>query len=250
MSKLRDLQIDEISLVDEGDNPGAHVTFFKRKGGPLMGLFRRDVTKQEDGMPEAPASESAPVELTLDSVLAKIASILSEEEAALLKEKLGMVAEEAAAEGEAMLDAAEALAKSMPEDARREFEKQRSEIAKLRAEVEKQRDGEARAKRIAKQREHGALLHGTAEARGDLVHRIAKAAGDAVAGEVEQILSASAEQVARGNLFGELGSASPVYGDEYSAAVAEVKKAKPEISDVAARVEAVRRNPKLYKDMI
>lgn len=52
MNELVNLEVDEVSLVDEGANPGAHILFFKRKSEEDISMSKKEtaaeVVKQEE----------------------------------------------------------------------------------------------------------------------------------------------------------------------------------------------------------
>lgn len=252
-SRLTELELDEISLVDVGDNPGSHVTFFKRKGG-LMGLFspRREVRKADPmPMPEGEAAPEAPA-LTLDAVLAKVAAMgLGEDELALLQEALGVKAEEVAAEADDLAAAAEMVAKraDVPDVVRVAISKLRAEHDALQAEVSKRIDAEALAVRVSKQRQHGALLPETAEERGSLIHEVAKLAPN-LADRVEAMLDKVAAETAVGGAFAEFGKRTRRPANPLDARAQALKAADARLTDAQALTMALRENPGAYYDSI
>ena len=80
MTELKELQVDEVSLVDEGANPEAHILFFKRKEEKSMAKNEKaaEVVKQETA-----AEEVAKSEPTVDAEKAELQKRVAELETKL-----------------------------------------------------------------------------------------------------------------------------------------------------------------------
>ena len=82
MSKLKELEVQEISLVDDGANPGAQVVFFKRKEGKTMEEkpkeaenLKAEVTKLGKAMAEREATGKAEMEKAAEKIAADNAEV-------------------------------------------------------------------------------------------------------------------------------------------------------------------------------
>ena len=82
MSKLKELEVQEISLVDDGANPGAQVVFFKRKEGKTMEEkpkeaenLKAEVTNLGKAMAEREATGKAEMEKAAEKIAADNAEV-------------------------------------------------------------------------------------------------------------------------------------------------------------------------------
>lgn len=121
---LRDVVLDEVSLVDKGANPGARVTLFKRKMPPdnmddeEMEMDAKDVQKQID---EAVAKAAGDVQKRIDEAVAKAKA---DADTKIAKAE----ADAKAAVEKAEKTAAEAVAKANEKIAKAETEKRLAEL--------------------------------------------------------------------------------------------------------------------------
>lgn len=224
MTRLTALKINEVSLVDRGANPGAHITLFKRDatsdGGTATSDAKEEVmagTKKQDvAQPEvaAPAVETpAPVVET------------------------------------------PAVAPAPAADVTAEMEKRDREIADLRKRV-------ADSEKIAKEERDARLTNeaiakaakeyphaGTPEVLGPILKRARgnELTADDVA-ELERTLKAASEQLKTSALFKEVGDGGAEKGgarEQLKQAAAELRKADPKLSEAQAITKAMNANPKL-----
>ena len=123
MNELKELEIDEVSLVDAGANPQAHIVFFKRKEENLMAKEKStaEVVKQEElSIPAATSyalneiSTKAENE-NLKKRVAELEEQLAAREAEAQAEVEKAAAEKAAADNAALVATLERLNKRMEE---------------------------------------------------------------------------------------------------------------------------------------
>ena len=282
-SHLTDMEIDEISLVDDGANPGARVEIWKSKKGPKMGEHSEpdgdedgeDKDGDGDGLPPNKAAgdgrkvAKAAEQLEFDMNLEELSAALEQAEARLdTLEKAKTAAETKAAELDAVVKAKdariaelegtiakradpaaadEAFLKSLPEAARDAILKARQDAADAKVELAKARDATETAEAITKAK---ALGVGKPEDVGPLLMRVAKGKttqDDAKA--LEQLLKSAGAVSAKSLLFKALGADSAVDGDPEAllkAKADEIRKGNPKLTPEAAYSAALDENPGLY----
>lgn len=113
MNELKELEVDEVSLVDAGANPQAHIVFFKRKQEEESMAKEKtaaEVVKQEEVLKEVsqPNEVAKALEQALDEAIAKAENEKLQKRVAELEEQIA--AREAAEKAEVDKAAAEKAA--------------------------------------------------------------------------------------------------------------------------------------------
>lgn len=287
-TQLHDMEIEEISLVDDGANPGAKVEIWKAKfmacegckseslckaKGKCMGDEGGGPMKKSAGDGQGSAGLSAAMQQEIMMNLEELSAALEQAEAKLdTLEKAKTDAEAKVADLEGVvkakdaritelegtvaksmdpLAADEAFLKSMPEPAREAILKARQAEADAKAQLAKAREAQDTAEAITKAK---ALNFGKPEDVGPLLMRVAKGlTTKADADALEALLKSAGEVASKSPLFKALGSGAAVEGDPdelLKAKAAEIKKARPELTAEQAYAEAVDKNPELYSAYI
>jgi len=246
---LRNLILDEISLVDVPANPGAQVL-----------LFKRDTSKEQD-MPDDAIKGLTPEQLeTVDKAekLLKAHDDLStkfeklEEEREFLKTELQKASdrlkelEKAAAEND---DDDEVVKVELPEAVRKQIEATEQESSELKKRIEKMEEEKRTSEYIAKA-EILKNLPLVAKEFGPVLMRVAlNKSTDEDIEALEKVLTAANERA--DELLKVAGSDTPE-ANEGSALVKLEKAAAalidkdPELSEATAFAKATERNPALY----
>lgn len=254
---LKDLVVEEVSLVDSPANPEAHVLIYKRdveKDGKCpdcgaqmeMGKCPSCGYEAQKAAEEAEEKEHMADAQKLQAEL-DAAKKLAEENAAK-----ATAAEAKAAELQKKLDALEntpeAVEKrkleAMPESVRKEFSAMKEEIAKAREE-------KAEAEAIAKAKADFSNLPGKAE---DIAKIYRKATSGLTAeekAEFDKTLK-SASEALKSNLFVERGrgGAAPVSGSpeaQMEVKIDELRKANPKLSYAEAALQVAKAHPEIYE---
>ena len=118
--RLRNVSVEEISFVNEGDNPEAHIIFTKAKPKPITG---------EQMTPEQYQAQLDSKDAMIEEMKNKISELeakVSESE----KEEQSEPASESESE----------IMKSLPESLRKKLDEDMAEIAKARADIAKVKD--------------------------------------------------------------------------------------------------------------
>lgn len=286
---LKNMRVNEISLVPEGDNPGADVLILKQRDavGINTGVIKQRFTELANaaghlfelaaGAEGAEGVETAStilkgldmdieqlndrleeIETSLEAVTKRAedaearATQLEADLAAVTKERDEAIAK-GAAEGEG--ESEDDILKSLPEPIRKRLE-DAERVARESAEaVEKAREDADRAERITKARELGVA---DAEGIGGLLYRIAKGRTTAEdEGKLVELLQIAKGVADEGKvLFEAIGKASGAdagVGAEaqakLDAAIADIRKAKPEMTEAQAYSAALEANPGLYDEI-
>jgi colicin import membrane protein len=281
--RLTEMEITEISLVDEPANPEAKVLIVKSKGGAgsvslsevakaVMAaiedfapqIVEKAVSEGFSDDPQAAAAAAAIIEETvmdmeavtkaLEKAEADLAALTKRAEAAesKIKEQDDIIKakddEIAKAKGAADPKAdEEEILKALPESIRKRLEdadKERAEFAKKAEEAELK-------EAVAKAKSFGV---GDAEKVGGLLIRIGKGktTADDLA-EIEAILRAAAAVSSHSALFKSIGAAEAVDGDPeemLKAKATEIQKANDGMTFAAAYDKALGENPQLYNAYI
>ena len=119
MNELKEIQLDEVSIVDEGANPQAHIVLIKRKEEKSMAKEKPVVesVKQETEVLKAEGTvENVDVEKAeLQKRVAELEKVLAERDAADKAELEKAAAEKLAADNKALTDMFERLNKRLEE---------------------------------------------------------------------------------------------------------------------------------------
>lgn len=279
---LQDMEIEEISLVDDGANPGAKVEIWKAKFSPCEGCKTGPMCKAkgqcmgEDGRMKKSAGDgqgsaglSAAMQQEIMMNLEELSAALEQAEAKLdTLEKANTEAQAKVAELDAVVkakdaritelegtvakartpeDADEAFLKSLPEVAREAILKARKAEKDAVEQLAKSREEKDTAEAIAKAK---GLNFGKPEDVGPLLMRVAKGlTTKADADALEALLKSAGEVASKSPLFKAVGSGAAVEGDPdqlLKAKADEIRKARPELTAEQAYDEAVQKNPELY----
>lgn len=280
--RLRNLKVNEVSLVDRGDNPPAEVLLFKRHEPGLVDKILSVFSSGEDDaeiekrlreellavpdflkQPPEAAQQGGSMDLSKlskDDRETVEAAIASAGELDGLKEQL------AASQARiAELEAAKPTDPPKPEDAVTKA------LAKLPDEVRKQleaslakRDEESQAmqKQLAELTEERAFhkyaaevgdLDGLAEPREKLIAKLWSIQDPTHRAEMQKTLEASAAAVRRGNLFNPLGTAAEGGSGvmaKVAAKAAELRKVDPKLTPEQAEAQVFRTEPALYSEYL
>ncbi len=96
-------------------------------------------------------------------------------------------------------------------------------------------------------------LAGLPQKRDDIVTALWTITDDEQRAVVQKNLEAAAEAARRGNLFNEIGSGLSEGGSAYAKIVAkaeELRKVNPNLTEAAARAQAMNENPDLYDEYL
>lgn len=277
-AQLTDMDIEEVSLVDDGANPGAKVEIWKAKGGKPKGQHDEPDADDKGGDPDADEDDDGfgfkgdakrvkkqqEIEMTLE----ELAKSLEAAEAKLDElEKANGDAVARAAELEGVVkakdteiaglksdiakakpaDTEDEILKALPEAARELVLKAKKAEAEATAALAKAKDAQDTADAIAKAK---ALNFGKPEDVGPLLMRVAKGmTTTADAEKLEQLLKSAGEVASKSPLFKAIGSGQATEGDPedlLKSKAAEIKKARPELTEAQAYDAALAANPDLY----
>ena len=242
---LYDMEISEISLVDDPASPGSEVVLYKRRTG--------DADMPDDNTPDrssftiddfAKALNDAEAELT--KVRADLATATTD----LAKAKTDL----ATAEGEVTKAKAattpqseEDFLKSLPEAGRAIITKQREEAAEMRASIEKIATERETSDFVAKARGYGKLPI-KPEDLGGIMFRLSKGkTTPADIAEVERVLKAAG--AASGPLLSAVGTDSTADIEKAVTTLDNLAKARAEKDNTSFAVayeRVVRERPELY----
>ena len=275
-SILKGVRVTEVSLVDEGDNPGADVVVIKRRlTDPEVAFeaFAEAVAKLnvlaagEEGAEGVAAAAKIlkGLNMNIEELNEKLSQI---EETVETVTKAKAEAEAENAKLKAALEEAEAEIKKLKADG---AEQDEDEVLKSLPEPIRKRllDAEAAAARaeeaIAKANEQREIEAAVAKAKGyglgdpiklgEALHRITKGRSTAEDATVIEEAFAKAQAVMKNSkLFDTIGSAHG--GDandpeqKLRTVALEIQKAKPALSYEAAYTEALEANPGLYDEVV
>lgn len=228
MNELTEIQVNEISMVDAGANPEAHIMLFKRKQEekPMSKEVKTAevVNKQEEVTEEVKKSETVDVEKAeLQKRVAELEKALADRDAAERAELEKAAQEKVAAENAALQETFKRLTAQLEEHVEKA---ETSELLKVASKYE--------------------ILGENAD---DLVKtfKAAKSAGnyDALIGLLDKSLAA----VEKAGTFTEVGKSG--YGSASSPQTkiekiaAEIKKAEPSLTDRQALDKAFLAHPEL-----
>lgn len=226
-SRLKDLIVNRVDLVDDGDNPEAHIVLFKRKDEPEP--TRREAPRKEGIMPDAPKPPATLEEAltVLKTASDRIDALETAAEAAktehetALKDRDDKIADLEKAKEPDPEQKPEDVLKSL-DPAVREFVQKAMDDAKAaqeqataaQVEVEKARE-EREGREFVEKAKAFAHLPGAPADLAKALHEVHKAKPELVE-PLETILRAADEQLRTAKLFGELGKGR--HDDETSAA--------------------------------
>lgn len=276
-SILKDMRVTEVSLVDEGDNPGADVVVVKRRDADPKAAFEafaEGVAKLNDlalgGEGAEGAARAADILKGMNMDIEELNAKLGQIEASL--EEVG----KAKAEVDAKLaDAEAALAdrdaeiaklkaevktgneedevlKGLPESIRKRLEN--AEAAAARAEEAIAKANDQRELEMAVTKAKG-LGFADPDKLGGALHRIAKGTSTADdAAVVEEALQKANAALSNSKLFEPIGKGNGGNADQPEGklrqAALDIQKAKPNLSYEAAYAEAMEANPSLYDEVV
>lgn len=278
-SVLKNMRVMEVSLVDEGDNPGADVVVVKRREADCKTAFNEfaetvaklnTLADGEDG--EEGAALAAEVLKGMNMNIEELNEKLGQIETALdtvQKEKDDAVAKVADLEAALsakddeiakLKDAAPAadegkdddVLKGLPEDIRKRLEDAEAKAARAEAAIEKANEQRELDAAIEKAKGYG---FAEPEKLGGAMHRVAKGKPDEgdMAVIEEALTKAKAVVDADSKLFTSIGKAQGQNADDpevkLRTAALDIQKAKPELSYEAAYAEAMDANPALYDEV-
>lgn len=283
--RISKLRIGEISMVDEGDNPGAGVIIMKRrsdlqndlleaneaaahlyelaagaageegiaKAAHILGEMDMDIEALNARLEKIDA-DLADVTKRAEDAEAKVATL--EADVASRDEQIAKLkAGDTGTDGKGGTDGEDDVLKSLPEPIRKRLLDAEKAAADATAAIEKSRDDAELATNIAKAKELGLA---DAEGMGGLLHRVAKGKTTAedAAKVVEVLTIAKNVGEAETKLFKAIGDATGGKGGEdtdaqaqLDAAIDSIQKAKPALTREAAYAEAIEANPALYDEV-
>ena len=226
-TRLKNLTVDRVDLVDAGANPDAHVVLFKRDGI----------------IPEAPepahteeSNVATDVQKNLDEATARVSELeatiaaLDEMDNDTLAALRGIEVVKA--------DPQEEVLKGLPEDVRKRLEDSEAKIAKMEADARVESFTKRAATDFAKVADHAEL--------GAVLATIAEKAPE-VLGGVEKVLRAANERIDTSTILKTVGSDGDAdASDPVAAKVDAILKADPNKSKVDATAEAMR-DPEIQK---
>lgn len=262
-TKLKDLKIDRVDLVDKGANPDAHILLFKRKGDEGVMKFEEIMKKL------TPEQQTAVME---EINKAKGADMTPEEKKKKEAEMaaMGKMKDDLAKRDQEVKDLTakvEELTKSKTGDGEGDdkdiFKGLNPEVKKYLEDMKKEADA---AKAIVKAMEETRLIEQytsvaksfnalpiKAEEFGPVLKSFAQADKDSYA-KLEAMLKSFNEAVSKGALFKELGTSSSNSADPYAKMEAKaqelVQKSSTPLSKEQAMVQIMRTEPELYNDYI
>ncbi len=279
---LKNLMIDRVDLVDEGDNPQAWVSIFKRKnsdGGESEKKEERVIEKFMKGLEglvsKLKGDDSVP---TFEEMLKGLSedqqtAIKKAVEAQVVKElEDTKKSEEEEAKKKEEADEAEAKKKEEEEEAKKEEDEEEEEMMKklpenVRKIIEKSNARVAAAEKVTKQLQDEAenqvyvikakqfdRLAVTADELGPILKQAAGAGKDAL-GKLEAVLKAANEAASRGDALeeeigkgGTTGSGGDSWAKIEAAADELVVKSGAEMTKEQAITKIIKMKPSLYRD--
>lgn len=280
---LKNMRVTEVSLVDEGDNPGADVVVIKRRIADTAAAFDdfavsvaklNDLASGEEGEEGAALAaqvlkgmnmnieelndklgqiETAleTVEKEKDDAVAKVADLeaalaAKDDEIAKLKDATS------AADDDGDDDVLKALPKELRESIEKRLSDAEAKAERAEAAIEKANDQRALDAAIEKAKGFG---FAEPDKLGAAMHRVEKGKpedGDMAVIE-EALTKAAAVAKADSKLFTSIGKANGLDADDPEAklrtAALDIQKAKPTLSYEAAYAEAMEANPALYDEI-
>lgn len=239
---LRDLWIDEVSLVDDGANHEAHVVLWKSRDRltshqPEGVSMSPSASKTEAHMPELDISKLPPDAQEFISGMAKsheaMEKALSEAKAELAKRQPAKGTDD--------------IVKSAPPEVRALLAKTNKRLAEAEKMAREERDHRLTQEAITKARtEYKALAVDHAEL-GTVLKRLHDTDAD-LAAKVETVLKAATAQAEAGDIFKAVGStgAKVTGAEERLEALAKAKAEGSDLTYEQAFAEALDENPELY----
>jgi predicted transcriptional regulator len=284
--RITKLKLTEVSMVDEGDNPGAMVEILKRREPSTEGLAKAlsecmeaagelsELAAGEGGMEgvEKAARILGDMDMDIDQLNERLGQIETSLEtitkerddlSAKVTELTGQLEtvtkerDDAVAKGGDDKGDDEDILKGLPEPIRKRLEDAEKAAKEASEAVEKARDENDLKEQVAKVRELGVK---DADGMGAVLHRIAKGKSkpEDAAKVVELITIAKNVGEKSDQLFEAIGKAGgkPGEGAGADAATATLNeriegilKAKPGTSREAAYAEVIDADPKLYEEL-
>lgn len=257
-TKLKDLKIDRVDLVDKGANPDAHIVLYKSEGGnPIMNFeeLLKSLSEEQQELIKSELGKAA--EQTKEDV-AKAAT----EQEELLKAKDDMIAELEAK----MKEKEEAMKKRDDSQEEEDIFKGLSPVLKAQFEDVQKRAAAAEAvvkaleeEKLTKQYEEVAKsfdkLPINANEVGSIFKSLAKS-DQAMYNKLETLFKSFNEMVSKGDLFKELGSGKPggtaqkPWDVIKSKADEMVTKGEGSVSKEQAIAAVLKEHPELYNDYV
>jgi cell division protein FtsB len=275
-SILKNMRVTEVSLVDEGDNPGADVVVIKRRGSDAVAAFEafaetvaklNDLASGEEG--EVGAAVAADIlkgmNMNIEELNAKLGQIeetveavtkaKDDAEAEVAKLKAEVEAKDAEIEklkvskGDA--DAEDDVLKSLPESIRKRLEDAEASAARATEAITKANEQREIDSCIEKARTFG---FAEPTALGEAMFRVTKGRStEADATLIEEAFAKANAALKGSKLFEPIGKS--LGGDandpetKLRQAALDIQKAKPALSYEAAYAEAMNANPTLYDEI-
>lgn len=247
--RLDNLEVNEISVVDDPGNPGARVELWKRRDAGLFEkaraavakLFGKDAIAKLDAelaaasLEPPPAGDPSPTE---DPPMADPTPAVTQE--AVQKAIADALAVQKA-ETEALVAKARADAKA---EAEADIKKLRDENAALAETVSKAQAEVVRKARVQKIKDTFPALVVDAEKMADVYGAL----NEDLTKALDATLEAANAAVQKLGLTAEVGSRAPAGGsatEKVAAKAAEIRKARPELTEHQARAEVWKTNPEL-----
>ncbi len=242
VSKLKDLLIDRVDLVTEGANQDAHIVLYKAKEQDTKNNIEKKGVEGmtlEDIMKKLDEKEQKVV-----TGLTKKIDELSEKVETL--EKANEVKESPESKEDEIIEKADDKVKDY-------IQKQKEETIRVNKELNDLKEEITKGKFIDKVKKYENLSMDV-EKMGIALMKIEGFDKD-IAKMIEETLEKSDKLVAESGVFKEQGSSQSDTSDgtaidSIEKAQIEVKKANPELTNEQAFVEAMRKNPELYKQYL
>lgn len=251
--RLDNLEVNEISVVDDPGNPGARVELWKRRDAGLFEkaraavakLFGKDAISKFDAelaaadpepLTPPPAGDPSPTE---DPPMADPTPAVVTQEA--VQKAIADALAVQKAETEALVAKARAEAKA---EADAEVKKLRDENSALAETVSKAQAEVVRKARVQKIKDTFPALVVDAEKMADVYGALS----EDLAKALDTTLEAANAAVQKLGLTTEIGSRAPGGGsalEKVAAKAAEIRKAKPELTEHQARAEVWKNDPEL-----
>lgn len=259
--RLRDMDLDEISLVESGDDPRGKVVIAKaapkgtnedKTGATLIGKRTREAQMPKDDQQETINKDDLP-----DEVVAYI-DMLEDAVETLLDDDGDDADDVQKNEGDddnddeqddALLKADPAIIEAISKaDARAAAAEARAEEAEKIAKAERQRREKDEA--ISKA-ESLVMISDSKEDLAELLLALRDKAPDE-AEKVEKLFRAANEQIAKGNLFTEIGrpGVQSTISKSVEARIEELRKDDPSLTREQAEVKVYAENPSLYDEQL
>jgi chromosome segregation ATPase len=275
-SVLKNMKVTEVSLVDEGDNPGADVVVIKRRlGDPVEAFeaFAESVAKLNVLASGGEGAEGVAVatdilkgmNMNIEELNEKLGQIeatvetvtkAKDEAEARVSELEATNAAQAAEIEKLKADAGKAaeeddVIKSLPEPIRKRLEEAEAKAARAEEAINKaneQREIEASVEKAK------ALGLGDPQKIGEAMHRVAKGRPTAEdAATIEEAFAKAQAILKNSKLFDSIGRGNGGDADDpeqkLRQAALDIQKAKPALSYEAAYAEAMDANPALYDEV-